>query len=47
MLTALGDDNEEIIAEALGANEFMTKPASTARLLETISKHLALENDLS
>jgi CheY-like chemotaxis protein len=40
MLTASGQDQDRLIARAEGANGFLTKPASTLELLETINQVL-------
>lgn len=41
MLTASGQDEDRITARTLGANDFLSKPASTRELLEVVNKWLA------
>jgi two-component system, chemotaxis family, chemotaxis protein CheY len=40
MLTASGQDEDRIDAEAAGADDFLTKPASSHQLIETVNRHL-------
>lgn len=40
MLTASGQENDRLRAEAEGANDFLTKPASSHEFIETINRHL-------
>ena len=40
MLTASGQDQDRIDARATGANDFLTKPASSAELVETVRRWL-------
>lgn len=40
MLTASGNDQDRIEARQQGANEFLTKPASSRELLDTVHKLL-------
>lgn len=41
MLTAIGHEKDADRATALGAANYITKPFSSTRLIETIQKHLA------
>jgi two-component system, chemotaxis family, chemotaxis protein CheY len=38
MLTASGQDQDRLTAQAAGANDFLTKPASSRELIETVSR---------
>ena len=38
MLTASGQDEDRLIAEAAGANEFLTKPASSRDVIDTVQR---------
>jgi CheY-like chemotaxis protein len=40
MLTASGQDQDRLDARAAGANDFLTKPASSAELVETVRRWL-------
>jgi two-component system chemotaxis response regulator CheY len=42
MLTASGQDDDRHVAEAYGANGFLTKPASSTELLEMIERFISL-----
>jgi CheY-like chemotaxis protein len=42
MLTASGQDQDRLAAEASGANEFLTKPASSQQFSEAIDRQLGL-----
>ena len=41
MLTASGQDEDRVVAREAGANEFLSKPASSHELLETVNRLLA------
>lgn len=41
MLTASGQDEDRLKAQATGANDFLTKPTSSRQLTETVSRLLA------
>jgi CheY-like chemotaxis protein len=41
MLTASGQDDDRQVAEAYGANGFLTKPASSTELLEMIERFIS------
>ncbi len=38
MLSASGQDEDRVVASELGANGFLSKPASTRELIETVSR---------
>ena len=38
MLTASGQDHDRVTARAAGVNDFLTKPASSHTLIETVSR---------
>jgi two-component system chemotaxis response regulator CheY len=38
MLTASGQDEDRLIAEAAGVNDFLTKPASSSELLDAVQR---------
>jgi CheY-like chemotaxis protein len=38
MLTASGQDQDRLVAQAAGANDFLTKPASSHELLDTVNR---------
>jgi CheY-like chemotaxis protein len=40
MLTASGQDEDRVLAEEAGANGFLTKPASSAELLDAVGNFL-------
>jgi len=40
MLTASGQDEDRTVAEATGANGFLTKPASSSEIMETVHLYL-------
>lgn len=40
MLTASGQDEDRVVARTEGANDFLTKPASSAELVETVRRWL-------
>lgn len=41
MLTASGQEQDRVRAEAEGANDFLTKPTSSQEFIETIKKNMA------
>ena len=41
MLTASGQDQDRLAARAAGANDFLTKPASSRTLIETVGRLLS------
>jgi two-component system chemotaxis response regulator CheY len=43
MLTASCDDQDHLTARAEGANEFLTKPASSHLLIETVGRLLSMQ----
>jgi len=42
MLTASGQDQDRLDARAAGANDFLTKPASSAKLVATVARWLPI-----
>jgi len=38
MLTASGQDQDRLMAQAAGANDFLTKPASSRELIDTVGR---------
>jgi CheY-like chemotaxis protein len=43
MLTASGQDQDRLTARAAGANDFLTKPASSRMLIETVGRLLGAD----
>jgi CheY-like chemotaxis protein len=43
MLTASGQEQDRLRAEAEGANDFLTKPASSHEFIETVHRHLTTQ----
>lgn len=41
MLTASGQDDDRALALSIGANGFLSKPASSQQLIETVSQYVA------
>ncbi|MBZ0279144.1 MAG: response regulator [Anaerolineae bacterium] len=41
MLTASGQDDDRALALSIGANGFLSKPASSQQLIETISQYIS------